>query len=163
MNEARNHCVIDSPVGRLRADFRCDQLTRLKWTIEPLRGAGSQAAADLIDQIAQYFDGERESFDIEISLAGTAFQKAVWRAMCQIPYGGTRTYGSVARDLDSAARAVGVACGDNPIPIVVPCHRILAADGLGGYSGRGGLTTKMALLRLEGAHVPAEQLDLPIG
>ncbi len=71
--------------------------------------------------------------------------------MQAIPCGDTRTYGALAKDLDSSARAVGMACGANPIPVIIPCHRILAATGLGGFSGQGGVETKAALLRLEGA------------
>ena len=82
------------------------------------------------------------------------FQQAVWRAMLAIPTGETRTYGQVAAEIGGQARAVGGACGANPIPIIIPCHRIVAANHLGGYSGRGGLATKQKLLKHEGWRAP---------
>ena len=88
---------------------------------------------------------------LPLAPAGSPFEKRVWSAMQKIPYGETRCYGDLASDIRSAPRAVGGACGKNPIPIVIPCHRVLAKAGLGGYSGAGGLDTKQALLRLEGA------------
>jgi methylated-DNA-[protein]-cysteine S-methyltransferase len=105
-------------------------------------------------QIDKYFDGKSFEFDLPLNPAGTAFQKRVWRAMSKIPYGHTKTYGDLAKALSSAARAVGGACGANHIPIIIPCHRVLGAAGnLGGYSGDGGLDTKLALLRIEGARI----------
>jgi methylated-DNA-[protein]-cysteine S-methyltransferase len=103
-------------------------------------------------QLDRYFDGKVMDFDLPLNPAGTEFQKKVWRAMAKIPYGRTKTYGDLAKALNSASRAVGGACGANHIPIIIPCHRVLAANGnLGGYSGDGGLDTKIALLKLEGA------------
>jgi methylated-DNA-[protein]-cysteine S-methyltransferase len=106
----------------------------------------------LRDELLGYFAGTRTLFSIPLSDGGaTAFQRAVWDALRAIPYGETRSYGDVARAIGQpgAARAVGAACGANPLPIVVPCHRVIAADGsLGGYSA--GLKWKRALLRLEG-------------
>lgn len=103
-------------------------------------------------QLDAYFDGDRRDFDLPLAPTGTAFQKAVWAALRQIPYGAVRTYGDLAATLKTHARAVGLACGRNPLPILIPCHRILAASGaLGGYSGGEGPETKAALLRLEGA------------
>ena len=83
--------------------------------------------------------------------AGSGFRQRVWQAMQAIPVGETRSYGALARALGSAPRAVGGACGANPIPILIPCHRVVAGGGLGGYSGGAGLATKIALLKLEGA------------
>jgi methylated-DNA-[protein]-cysteine S-methyltransferase len=104
------------------------------------------------DHVDRYFDGTLTEFDLPLNPAGTAFQRKVWRAMSAIPYGRTKTYGDLAKSLRSVARAVGGACGANPIPIIIPCHRVLASNGgLGGYSGDGGLDTKAALLKLEGA------------
>ena len=163
MDDAASGFVLNSPVGRLHAAFSDGALVRLHWTKQPVSRPQDSAAHRLLDQMSAYFSGDLRSFDIEINMMGTEFQTQVWQAMCAIPYGQTRTYGAVAQDLGSAARAVGMACGDNPIPIVVPCHRILAADGLGGFSGGSGPQTKTALLRLEGARLPAEQLDLPLG
>ena len=98
------------------------------------------------------FERLRELANLPLAPAGSNFEHAVWDAMLRIPYGRTRSYGEIARDIGGEARAVGGACGSNPIPIIIPCHRVLAANGRsGGYSGRGGTQTKHFLLALEGA------------
>lgn len=103
-------------------------------------------------QLDAYFDGDLSDFDLPLNPMGTKHQEKVWKAMCDIPYGETATYGDLAKTIGSAAQAVGNACGRNPLPVLVPCHRVVAAAGkLGGYSGDGGLYTKRALLVLEGA------------
>lgn len=107
-----------------------------------------QAAA----QIAEYFAGRRAHFDLPLDLHGTAFQQAVWRALCAIDAGATQSYAEVARSIGAAqaVRAVGAAVGRNPVSVIVPCHRVVGADGsLTGYAG--GLERKRALLTLEGA------------
>jgi O-6-methylguanine DNA methyltransferase len=103
-----------------------------------------------IVQILEYLEGKRHDFDLEIELRGTPFQRSVWDALCQIPYGETRTYGELAATLGhpNAFRAVGAANGANPIPLIVPCHRVIASGGkLGGYGG--GLRLKQRLLAME--------------
>jgi methylated-DNA-[protein]-cysteine S-methyltransferase len=111
--------------------------------------------AQVTEQLKDYFAGKRDSFDVPLDLRSiTPFQRVVLDAIQQIPSGETISYGGLARRIGKpgAARAVGRALGSNPIPIIIPCHRALAADGsLGGYSGRGGVRTKQALLSLEGA------------
>ncbi|MCG8508796.1 MAG: methylated-DNA--[protein]-cysteine S-methyltransferase [Rhodospirillales bacterium] len=103
-------------------------------------------------QLNAYFDGRLKSFDLPLAAKGSPFQKRVWQHLSGIEYGRTETYGEVAEALGSAARAVGGACGRNPIVIVVPCHRVVGADKkLTGFSAEGGIDTKRALLRLEGA------------
>ncbi len=105
----------------------------------------------LREQLAQYFVGRREHFNLELDLHGTPFQIAVWRELLNIPYGKLRTYGQVAKALGrpAATRAVGQAAGQNPLPVLVPCHRVIGKGGsLVGFAG--GLTTKARLLRLEG-------------
>lgn len=103
-------------------------------------------------QVTEYFAGARQTFDLPLRVDGSAFQRAVCAAMLEIPFGETRTYGEIARDLGQSAQAVGRACGHNPIPVLIPCHRVMGADGkLTGYSGQGGVETKVALLRHEGA------------
>lgn len=103
-------------------------------------------------QLDAYFDGDLTEFDLPLTPMGTKHQEKVWCAMREIPYGETVTYGGMAKNIGSAAQAVGTACGRNPIPILVPCHRVLGSAGkMGGYSGDGGLYTKRALLVLEGA------------
>lgn len=107
---------------------------------------------EAVKQLAAYFEGSLTRFDLPLAPHGTAFRRKVWDLMRAIPYGSTRSYADLARDLDSAPRAIGGACGANPIPVIIPCHRVLATGGrLGGYSGGEGAATKVALLRLEGA------------
>jgi methylated-DNA-[protein]-cysteine S-methyltransferase len=101
-------------------------------------------------ELAEYFAGERRAFDVPLAMAGSEFQRSVWRALVAIPYGETISYGELARRVGSVARAVGLANGANPLPIIVPCHRVIGADGsLTGFGG--GLAIKRALLELEGA------------
>ncbi len=105
-----------------------------------------------VEQLEAYFAGELKSFDLPLAPAGGRFQQAVCKAMLAIPFGGTRTYGEIAKALDTYGQPVGAACGANSIPIIIPCHRVLSAEGLGGFSARGGVETKIALLKHEGAY-----------
>lgn len=114
-------------------------------------GRESAVLAAARAQLGEYFAGTRRTFDLPLQVEGSAFQRAACAAMCEIPFGETRTYGELAQILGASAQAVGNACGANPIAIVIPCHRVLAAGSLGGYSGAGGVETKVALLRHEGA------------
>ena len=140
---------LQSPVGRLVLADRAGALVRLAWG--PARAHDptpllSEASA----QLKAYFAGRLRCFDLPLAPTGTRFQHRVWAAMARIPYGETATYGELARTVDTAARAIGGACGANPIPIILPCHRVLATGGgLGGYSGAGGTETKVGLLALE--------------
>jgi methylated-DNA-[protein]-cysteine S-methyltransferase len=88
---------------------------------------------------------------VPLAPEGSEFQLKFWRALCAIPFGETRTYSDLAADLGVPAQAIGQTCGSNPIPILIPCHRVLAANSLGGFSGAGGVEAKVALLKLEGA------------
>lgn len=106
--------------------------------------------AQIEREIREYLGGSRTVFSTPIA-PPESFTGEVMRAMAQIPFGETRTYGDIAADLDTAAVAVGQAAGRNPVPILVPCHRVVAADGLGGYSAPGGTSLKERLLRHEGA------------
>ena len=101
------------------------------------------------DQLQDYFDGARQAFDLPLAPPGTAYRRRVWEALTRIPFGVTRTYAEIAALAGGSARSVGQANGRNPIPIIIPCHRVLASAGLGGYSGGDGLTTKRYLLDLE--------------
>ncbi|WP_037299501.1 methylated-DNA--[protein]-cysteine S-methyltransferase [Rubritepida flocculans] len=102
------------------------------------------------DQLHDYFDGRRLSFQLPLAPRGTPYQRRVWAALARIPPGQTRSYAEIAREIASAPRAVGQANGRNPLPILIPCHRVVAADGsLGGYSGEGGTDTKRFLLAHE--------------
>ena len=103
-------------------------------------------------ELDEYFSRRRKTFGLPLKIGGTGFQRAVWERMLAIPYGETQSYGEVAKALRSAPRAIGGACGKNAIPILIPCHRIVGANGsLGGFSGGSGRPTKIALLELEGA------------
>ncbi len=102
-------------------------------------------------QLRAYDAGQLDRFDLPYRVEGSAFQKQVCDLMYAIPLGETRTYGDIAKELGQPAQPVGQACGANPIPVIIPCHRVLAANGLGGYSGDGGIETKVALLRHEKA------------
>ena len=107
--------------------------------------------AEAETQLAAYFDSRLKDFDLPLAAPGTEFQTGVWRAISAIPFGTTLTYGDLAKKLGTGPRAVAGACGANPIPIIVPCHRVLGAGGkLHGYSGRGGILSKATLLYLEG-------------
>ena len=104
--------------------------------------------------LADYFQGCFRPLDFPLDPQGTPFQKKVWQRLLAIPPGCVETYGAVARSIGSSPRAVGQGVGRNPIPILIPCHRVVAAQGLGGFSAPGGTTTKKQLLRLEGWSVP---------
>jgi len=111
--------------------------------------------AEARQQLDDYFAGRRQTFELPLAPHGTAFQRKIWDALLAIPYGQVRRYGELAAEAGSAARAVGGACGRNPIPIIIPCHRVVGhAGSLGGYSGEDGIETKRFLLELEGALVP---------
>jgi methylated-DNA-[protein]-cysteine S-methyltransferase len=140
---------MDSPVGYLTIDEADDAIVAVRWADAP-SGNGSPLLDEAMRQLTAYFDGKLRDFDLPLAPAGSPFETRVWAAMQQIPYGETRCYGDLAMAVGSAPRAVGRACGRNPIPIVIPCHRVLAKAGLGGYSGDGGLATKTRLLALEG-------------
>lgn len=144
--------TLDSPVGRITVRASDGEITSLAWTPDAvLAGPGrSNLMSETVSQLNAYFGGLLKTFDLPLAPAGTDFQKSVWGEMLKIPPGQTRTYGEIAAALGSAARAVGNACGANPVPIIIPCHRILAGNGMGGFSGGSGLVTKQALLDLEG-------------
>jgi len=146
-------CIVASPFGRLRLTVKNGAVTRLTWTgAAETPKTAHPLLSDTVQQLEEYFAGTRRDFDVPLAPAGSDFQKAVCRAISQIPFGQTRTYGDLARDLGVAAQPIGQGCGGNPIPILIPCHRVMAADGkLGGFSGGRGAESKLALLRHEGA------------
>lgn len=111
----------------------------------------SDVLAQAARQLAAYDAGQLEVFDLPLRIKGSDLQRAVCDAISAIPFGYTRTYGEIARDLGVPAQVVGQACGGNPIPVIIPCHRVMGAKGLTGFSGAGGVETKVALLRHEGA------------
>jgi methylated-DNA-[protein]-cysteine S-methyltransferase len=132
---------------------RLMHLRMVDQTYEPSRDGwepDDEAFPEAVGQLEAYFAGERTDFELPLDLVGTAFQRRVWEALLTIPYGETRSYGEIARQIGapSASRAVGLANGHNPIGIIVPCHRVIGSNGsLTGYGG--GLDRKRALLALE--------------
>jgi methylated-DNA-[protein]-cysteine S-methyltransferase len=147
-------CYIDSPVGRLALEADDDCVTSVRWASQGERArpqAPSPVLKEATRQLDRYFGRKLRRFELPLAARGTDFQKRVWAMMRDIPFGETATYGGMAMALDSGPRAIGMACGRNPIPIIVPCHRVLGAGGKeGGFSGGRGLPTKRQLLALEG-------------
>lgn len=145
--------TVESPLGPLTLTSADGALVALDW------GRQGEDASDAVlalaaRQLGDYFAGRIRDFDLPLAPRGTAFRQKVWAAMQAIPYGRVATYGDIARALDTAARAVGGACGANPIPVIIPCHRVVGGGGApGGYSGFGGLETKDWLLRHERRHL----------
>jgi methylated-DNA-[protein]-cysteine S-methyltransferase len=143
--------AVNTPVGALAIAEEDGRIVSVDWGW-PAESVETPLLIRARDQIEEYFAGTRTAFDLPLDPPGTAFQRKVWAALERIPFGATRSYGDLAHDLGTAARALGSACGRNPIPILIPCHRVLGAGGrLGGYSGFDGIDTKRFLLRLEGA------------
>lgn len=146
---------MDTPIGRLVLGSDGDRLIGIWLPNDPAapRTWGPHAPPVLIDtatQLEAYFAQGRKEFDVPLGLAGTPFQMDVWNELSRISYGETISYGELARRVGrpKGSRAVGQANGRNPVPIIVPCHRVLASHGIGGYGG--GLVVKRALLALEG-------------
>jgi methylated-DNA-[protein]-cysteine S-methyltransferase len=139
-----------SPVGPLSVEEQDGAIVAVRW-----RKARQESSTPLLEEAARqvraYLARELRDFDLPLRPEGAAFEQQVWAAMQRIPYGETRSYGEIAKDTGGMPQEVGQACGSNPLPIIIPCHRVLAGGGkLGGYSGKGGLETKTALLVLEG-------------
>ncbi|MGZ2258643.1 methylated-DNA--[protein]-cysteine S-methyltransferase [Roseobacter sp. A03A-229] len=141
---------VDTQFGRLTLFEDEGAITAVRWNGTDA-GAPTELLKEAAQQLAEYDAGRRESFDLPLTVRGSAFQQDVCAAMRAIPFGETVTYGDIARDLGAMPQAVGQACGGNPIPIIIPCHRVMGAKGLTGFSGAGGVETKVALLRHEGA------------
>ena len=148
MPEPRFATVLATPLGPITVVAKMEAITAVVW------GEAAGDPCDLLDhaasQLTAYFDRRLTKFDLPLDF-GTGFQAKVCRAIAAIPHGRTCTYGDLARDIGAPAQAVGQACGANPVPILIPCHRVLGATSLGGFSARGGVETKVFLLRLEGA------------
>jgi methylated-DNA-[protein]-cysteine S-methyltransferase len=152
-----NYQFLDTTIGTLRlvSDGKC--LTKVEFQDRyDVRDEDTQSEDSVLNnaasQLKEYFAGERSEFDIPLNAAGTDFQHSVWSALTRIPHGELRSYSDIARDIDrpKAVRAVGAANGRNPIPVIVPCHRVIGSDGsLTGFAG--GLEIKRELLILEGA------------
>ena len=152
------YTTVDSPIGELLLAGSERGLQRLwmsPFRIQPSWKHDPTAFADVRDQLEQYFAGERHEFDVQLDLVGNGFELSVWEALLGIPYGETASYIDIATMIGAprAARAVGMANGRNPVAIIVPCHRVIGADGsLTGYGG--GLERKRFLLELEAGVLP---------
>lgn len=145
--------AIDSPVGRFTVSAAPEAIVSIAWTDDP-QGEPNALLIEARRQLEAYFAGRLAHFDLPLMISGSPFDKRAWEAMRQIPYGQTRSYGELAMEVGSGPRAIGGACGRNRIPLMIPCHRVLARHGLGGFSGGTGLPTKRRLLELEGAAEP---------
>jgi methylated-DNA-[protein]-cysteine S-methyltransferase len=156
------YTTVDSPIGELLLLGDGDTLHGLHmqaghhpFAVRPNWVRDDDALADVRRQLAEYFNGTRTAFDVKMHLEGTAFQRTAWHALTEIPYGETISYGELARRIGrpDRARAVGTANGQNPVAVIVPCHRVIGADGkLVGYGG--GLENKRLLLDLERGAIP---------
>tara|TARA_R110000772_G_scaffold73216_8_gene159966 strand:+ start:29282 stop:29743 length:462 start_codon:yes stop_codon:yes gene_type:complete len=146
------YTTMNSPVGPLTLFEDQGALAALEWGRAPAPRS-TPLLNEATRQMTAYFDGGLKEFDLPLApVGGTEFQRRVWQAMRDIPYGHMETYGELAHRIDGVARAVGGACGANPLPILIPCHRVTGAGGrMTGYSAGEGIETKRALLRLEAA------------
>lgn len=136
------HAVVSAPFGKvgIEVDAAAGVVRAIAYLDDsvPVRAPDSAIAERAARQIERYLTDAAAPFDLPLADAGTPFQRRVWQAMCEIPLGSVMTYGALARQVDGVARAVGQACGDNPFPLVIPCHRVVAANGLGGFSHHSG-------------------------
>lgn len=158
------HISLHSPLGELTVFEAEGAIIAVDWgRAQP--GETTSLLQDAANQLQDYFDGLRTRFDLPLAPEGTAFRRQVWAALCRIPPGETRSYIDIAREVGCRSpRAIGQANGSNPIPIIIPCHRVIAADGsIGGYSGGEGLPTKRWLLALEARAVSQDKAgSLPL-
>lgn len=141
---------VDTQFGQISIFETDGAIVQLNWS-EPSKNTPTPLLQEAAAQLRAYDRGELQQFDLPLRVARSAFQQAVCEAMRAIPYGDTRTYGELARELGQSAQAVGQACGANPIAIIIPCHRVMGAKGLTGFSAPGGVQTKVNLLKHEGA------------
>jgi methylated-DNA-[protein]-cysteine S-methyltransferase len=130
-----DEAILNAPFGQLKLIAENDVLTGIEFLLE--KQTAKKPASPLLKeteaQLAAYFKNPHHRFDLPMTLKGTPFQQQVWKGLCKIKPGAPLTYGQLAEKLGTAPRAVGSACGSNPIPIVVPCHRVVSASGLGGF------------------------------
>jgi len=141
---------IETQFGPLTLTEEDGAIVRLAWGTSGCADASAVLDA-AVAQLTDYDAGARDVFELPLRVLGSPIQRDVCTAMSAIPFGETCTYGDIAKSLGIPAQVVGQACGGNPIPIIIPCHRVMGARGLTGFSGAGGVETKVALLRHEGA------------
>lgn len=128
--------VIPSPLGTLGIHVYNDQLSKIEYlSSSPLKSSSNHFTQQVIQSLTAYFTQSDFQFHLSLDLIGTNFQKKVWHALMQIPKGQTKTYAELAGELKTGARAIGNACRANPIPIIMPCHRVIAKNHIGGYVG----------------------------
>lgn len=147
--------VLDSPLGKIGVRLHNDCIIRLDYlgNRARLKPAATRMGRQVAVQLQQYFADPQQRFSLPFELHGSDFQQRVWHALTRIPPGKTLTYGELAGKLDSGARAVGNACRNNPVSIIIPCHRVVSVSGIGGYSGKTDgreIGRKQWLLRHEG-------------
>ncbi|MDO4811449.1 MAG: methylated-DNA--[protein]-cysteine S-methyltransferase [Eubacteriales bacterium] len=146
--------TMETPIGLLTVTEADGAITAIQFGGDGVSEPPTELLCRAKQQLTEYFSAKRRTFDLPLDPHGTPFQKAAWSALCQIPYGQTRTYGQQAAAIGKpkACRAIGMANHCNPVPILIPCHRVIGADGkLTGYAG--GLDTKRYLLTLEQAEI----------
>lgn len=149
-SEDLHHAALETEIGWIEVAASDTAIVQLHWHHRrPKRDDKSPLLDEARRQLSAYIEGRLQLFDLPLAPAGSDFAKAVWREMLAIPYGRSRTYGDVATKLKAPAQLVGQACGQNPIAVIIPCHRILGANSLGGYSSALGLRAKTFLLDLE--------------
>ncbi len=141
--------TVDTPTGPMTLTEKDGAIVRAEW--EHGGTDDSSLLREAAAQMVAYFDDPAQGFDLPLKVEASEFQQRVCEAMLAIPLGETRTYGALSKDLGVPAQAIGQGCGGNPIPVIIPCHRVLGANGLGGFSGLGGVETKVWLLRHERA------------
>lgn len=142
--------TLETPLGLMRLTASDGAITGADWADIPAEDS-SPELEEACAQLAAYFNGTLTEFDLPLRIEASVFQQRICAAIAAIPFGQTRTYGDIAADIGASAQAVGAGCGGNPIPVIIPCHRVLAATSLGGFSARGGVDSKVWLLRHEGA------------
>jgi len=142
--------ALQTEIGWVEVAADHDAITHCYWrNTRPTRLQSSPLVKEAARQLQAYFDKKLTDFDLPLDADGTGFAKDVWTIMCAIPYGQTLTYGDVAAKLNAPAQTIGQACGQNPIAILIPCHRIVGTNWLGGYSSELGTNAKAYLLDLE--------------
>ena len=139
--------TVDTPTGPMTLTEKDGAIVRAEW--ESGGADDTPLLRKAAAQLVAYFDDPAQGFDLPLKVEASEFQQRVCEAMLAIPLGETRTYGDLSKDLGVPAQAIGQGCGGNPIPVIIPCHRVLGANGLGGFSGLGGVETKVWLLKHE--------------
>lgn len=145
-----SRAALVTPLGSVWVEARGGVITASGWGEAPRR-TDDALLADALDHLSAYFAGQHQRFDLPLSHGRAGLQAKVLAALADIPFGETRTYGDLSKEIGAPAQAIGQACGANPLPILIPCHRVLGATGLGGFSAPGGIEAKVWLLRHEGA------------